>query len=131
VARLLQQRADKIKADMQAAETARTEADKLRSDYEARLREIELRANEALQKALREGDAARAKMLEEARQETRRMITESNAQMKVDRDKALREMRHDIADLAVLVAERAAKKIVDTQTHQRLIEELTQEVGKL
>ena len=131
VLRLLQQRADKIKADMEAAEAARADADKLRNDYESRLREIELRANEALQKAVRDGDAARVKMLEEARQETHRMIEEANAQMKVDRDKALREMRRDIADLAVLVAQRAAKTIVDAQTHQRLVEELTQEVGKL
>ena len=131
VRRMLQQRTEKIRADMQAAEGSRLEADKLRADYETRLKEIEARAHEALHKALHDGDAARAKMLDEARQETRRMIEEANAQVKTDREKALREMRRDIADLAVLVAERAARKIVDAETHKRLVEELTQEVGKL
>jgi F-type H+-transporting ATPase subunit b len=131
VARLLQQRADKIKADMEAAEAGRIESEKLRTQYEERLREIDARAQEALQKAVRDGDASRAKMLEDARQETRRMIEEANGQLKADREKALREMRRDIADLAVLVAERVAKKIVDAGTHQRLVEEFTQEVGKL
>jgi F-type H+-transporting ATPase subunit b len=131
VRRLLQQRTDKIRADLQAAEAARLEADKLRADYETRLKGIEARAHEALHKALQDGDAARAKMLEEARQETRRMIDEANVQLKSDREKALREMRRDVADLAVLVAERAARKIVDAETHKRLVEEFTQEVGKL
>lgn len=131
VRRLLQQRADKIRADMQAAETARQEADRLRADYEARLKEIEARAHEALHKAMQEGDAARAKMLAEARQETHRMIEEAHAQLKSDREKALREMRRDVAELAVLVAERAARKIVDAETHRRLVEEFTLEVGRL
>ena len=131
VLRLLQQRAEKIKAEIEAAEATRLGAEKLRTDYEARLRDIEARTHEALQKALHDGDAARAKMLEEARQETRRMIEEANTQVKTDREKALREMRRDIADLAVLVAERAARKIVDAETHRRLVDEFTQQVGKL
>jgi F-type H+-transporting ATPase subunit b len=131
VQRLLEARAQKIKDEIAAAEAGRLEAEKLRADYEARLREIETKAHEALHKALHDGDAARAKMLEDAQKETRRMIEEANAQVKADREKAMREMRHDIADLAVLVAERAARKIVDAETHQRLVQEFTQEVGKL
>ena len=131
VQRLLAARAQKIRDEIAAAEAGRLEAEKLRADYEARLREIETRAHEALNKAIHDGDAARAKMLEEAQKETRRMIEEANAQLKADREKALREMRHDIADLAVLVAERAARKIVDAETHQRLVQEFTQEVEKL
>ena len=128
---LLAARAQKIRDEIAAAEAGRIESEKLKADYEARLREIEARAHEALHHALHDGDAARAKMLEEAQKETRRMIEEANTQLKADRDKALREMRHDIADLAVLVAERAARKIVDAETHQRLVQEFTQEVGKL
>ena len=70
-------------------------------------------------------------MLEETQKEAHRMIEEATAQLSADREKALREMRGEIADLAVLVAERAARKIVDAETHQRLVKEFTQEVGKL
>ena len=117
VQRLLAARAQKIRDEIAAAEAGRIESEKLKADYEARLREIEARAHEALQQALHDGDAARARMLEDAQKETRRMIEEANAQLK--------------ADLAVLVAERAARKIVDAETHQRLVQEFTQEVGKL
>lgn len=131
VLRIMQQRTEKIKSQIQAAEAQRAEAERLRAEYENRVREIESRAHEALQKAIRDGDAVRAKMLDEARQEARRMIEEAKSQIQADRDKTMRQMQRDIADLAALVAERAARKIVDPATHQRLVEELTQEVGKV
>ncbi len=130
VTRLLQQRTEKIKGEIAAAEAQRQDADKLRAEYEARLRDIEVKAHEALHKALHEGDQARAKLLEEAQKEAHRMIEEANAQMRADREKTLREMRREIADLAALVAERAARKIMDPATHHRLVEDLTQQVGK-
>ena len=131
VKRIMEARAQKIKDEIAAAEAGRLEAEKLRADYEARLREIEAKAHEALLKAVHDGDAARVKMLEETQKEAHRMIEEATSQLTADREKALREMRGEIADLAVLVAERAARKIVDAETHQRLVKEFTQEVGKL
>ena len=97
-------------------------------------RQILEKANDEQVKILREAVAARDKIIKEAQEkaesEGARMLAEAKEQIRQEKEDALREIRAQVAELSIAIAEKVIRKNLDTDKEQmemidRMLDELT------
>ena len=117
-----------IAGEFSKIDEQRKEAAALRSDYETRLGEIDAEARRRFQSAVAEGNAAAARIKEEAQQERMRRITGTEEELRRIEDSARETLRRRTVDLALQAAERAISAQMDEAAQRRLIEQAIAEL---
>ena len=130
VARLLQQRSDKIKGDLDKAEADRKAAEQTLADYKAQLADAHKKAQEIVETAnlaaRQEHDAAVA----ETRREIERMKVTAQAEIENERNRAFDQMKSQIVSLSLAAAGKVVSKNVDTKENDRLVTEFIAGLNK-
>lgn len=127
ITRMLDQRAEKIKSSLEAADRARVEAassaEKVEQEMANARQEGQVLIAEAREAAgrLREQEEARA------RQQVEEMLERARADIQQERDSAVEEVRREFAGLAILAAERVVERELDQARHQELIDRVLAE----
>ena len=123
VARLLQQRSDKIKGDLDKAESDRKAAEQTLADYKAQLSDAHKKAQEIVDKAnvtaRQEHDAA----LAETKREIERLKLNAQAEIESERNRAFAQMKSQIVSLSLAAAGKVVSKNVDTKENDKLVNE--------
>ncbi|MCL5290552.1 MAG: F0F1 ATP synthase subunit B [Firmicutes bacterium] len=129
--KVLQDRQDHIENNVAAAEKERQEAEQLKAGYEAEMRRAREQAQEIIQKASKAGEDQAAEILENAKKETVRQKEAALAEIQREKDKAMAELRDQVANLSVLVAGKIiGRKITDDIQHS-MVQEFIKEAGEL
>ena len=130
VARLLQQRSDKIKGDLDKAEADRKAAEQTLADYKAQLADAHKKAQDIVDKAnltaRQEHDAAVA----ETRREIERMKLAAQAEIENERNRAFDEMKSQVVSLSLAAASKVVSKNIDTKENDRLVTEFIAGLNK-
>ena len=126
----LAQRQQIIQNNLEEAERQRTEMQRIREEYERRLADIEQEHRDRIQAAQREAHAVRDELLAEARAERDRIVAAGVQEIQREKEKALVEIRDQIADLAILAAAQVIGRELDEPTHRSLIEGVIAGIGK-
>ena len=131
VIKMLDQRTLRIKESMQQAEDVKQQLARTRDDYAAEMKRARTEAQEIINKALAEGDRLRASARDEGRREAEAFLERARAQIERDREEASRQLRGQVADLALLAAGRVVNQTFDKESHYRLIDDVLRELGAL
>ena len=130
VARLLQQRSDKIKGDLEKAEADRKAAEQTLEQYKVQLNDAHKKAQEIIDKAAltarQEHDAA----VEETRKEIERMKLSAQAEIENERNRAFEEMKSQIVTLSLAAASKVVSKNLDTKENDKLVNEFISGLNK-
>ena len=130
VARLLQQRSDKIKGDLDKAEADRKAAEQTLAQYKAQLADAQQKAQAIVEKAnltaRQEHDAAVA----ETRKEIERMKVSAQAEIENERNRAFEDMKSQIVTLSLAAAGKVVSKNLDTKENDKLINEFISGLNK-
>jgi F-type H+-transporting ATPase subunit b len=129
--RFMQERSQKIAADLQKAESGRHEIEALEGEYHRRLEAVEAQARQQIQEALARGAQAKEQLLEEARTEAKRILEKAEKDLAQEREKVLRELRAQMTDLSLAAVERLLGQGLDQQVQRRLLDQFVQDVEKL
>lgn len=121
---ILQQRQDKIRGDLDEAESRRNEMIRLQHDYEERLAKIEDEARDKIQAAVKEAQAARDEIITKAQADREAIVARSTQEIEREREKAMSLMRDQIALMATTGAERIIKQQLNTSGHTQLIDDV-------
>jgi F-type H+-transporting ATPase subunit b len=121
---VLQARQDKIRGDLDEAEARRNEMLRLQRDYETRLAKIEEEARDKIQAAVKEAQAARDEIIAKAQSDREAIVARGQDELAREREKAMAEMRDQIANLATTGAERILKQQLNAQGHSALIDDV-------
>lgn len=128
IAKSLDQRADKIAAELDSAKKLREEAQSLLSEYQKKRKEAEAEAAEIVAVAKREADA----IAEEAKQKTADYVARRTAlsEQKIKRAEveAVNAVRSAAVDLAVAAAEKLIAGKIDQGASNGLFESAVSEV---
>ncbi len=119
----LEKRRSQIAESLEESERSREEAIKLLEEYRVRLAEARKEADELRERGRREGERQRAELLSRAEQERERILTDQEAQLEAQTRQAMSGIRDEVAELALLAAEKVTRKSLDDADHRRLIEE--------
>lgn len=120
---VLEERSERIRDDLEAAEKLRQEADALKAENEANLQRAKAAADELIAKAQEKASALLAENEAKMREEGERLIADAQRAIQQERSQAMTELRSVAADLAVAAAEKFVTTSLDDATQQRLVEE--------
>ena len=124
---MLDQRAERIKSSLEAADRARSEAASSAEAVEKEManarQEGQRLIAEAQEAARRAGEQIEAR----SRQQAEEMIARAESEIAQQRDSAIQELRREFAGLAVAAAERVVERELDAARHQELIDSVLEE----
>jgi F-type H+-transporting ATPase subunit b len=121
---MLESRKQRIAEGLQAAEVARQEAEAERARLESQL-DIERReAMERIAAASKRGETLAAEIEDSARQEAQRLIDEARQEAVRERDRIIGEAQGQIAELALLAAEKViGRELADREVQRSFVNE--------
>lgn len=125
----VEKRAQRINDSIKAAKEAE---EKLRNLAEEQSRMIE-KTRQEQSRILKEAETSRDRIVEQAkvqaREEAARILEQAQTQIAAEKESALRDVRKDVAMVAVSVAERVLKKsLTDSSEQASLVDRLMDEV---
>lgn len=120
---MLAQREEAINADLDKAETARLSAEQQLAEVELQLREARTKANDTLSRAQVEGTELQKAIVEEAKEDARRIRTQAEKEIDLERKQAFTSLRSEISEISISIAEGIIGKELNADDQNRLIEE--------
>jgi F-type H+-transporting ATPase subunit b len=124
----LDRRQKTIEDSIDHAERTRGEADRILAEYRERLQEARTQADEIVQHARATAEAHDR----ETREQARELAAEASARAERDiaaaTQRALQELRKEVADLTVMATEKVTRKALDSADQKRLVEEALSEL---
>ena len=125
--RLMDQRAERIRESLEAADQARQEAATSREAVEEALNEARQQGQRLLEQTREAAERYRAEEMDRARQEAENFVLRARADIQRERDAAIEEVRSNFGDLAITAAERVIGRSLDRQAHEDLIAQVLEE----
>lgn len=130
VCNMLDSRKEEVTNNLNSAEEAKLEAQKLKDEYAAQLQNARSEAQDIINQAAKIGEQTKADIVSEAREEAARLTAKAQADIAREKTEALNEIRNEIADLAVLAAAKVVGKTIDVADHQNMVNDFVKEVGE-
>ncbi|MBI5946668.1 MAG: F0F1 ATP synthase subunit B [Chloroflexi bacterium] len=123
ILKMLDERKAKISEGLGAAETARAEAAAAQANIQGQLDTARKEGQELVANA--QGIAARiqAEAREQAARDREAATERARAEIQLERDRAIADLRGEFADITVRAAEKVIGQSLDRQGHQRIIDE--------
>lgn len=129
VRKMLEDRKERIRTDIESAQADRADAAKVRQEYEARLRDVEKEADAILSEARRKALKNEARIVEEAREEAARIIRHANEEAELSKKRVRDEVKQEMITIASMMAGKVVAANIDTTIQDKLVEETLQEIG--
>jgi F-type H+-transporting ATPase subunit b len=119
----LEHRENRIREDLQKAEDARNEGERLLAEHRALLQNSEAEARKLLDEAKSAAETVRQSIVESAHEQARQMTAQAKAEIQREKDTALSQLREEVADLAVRAAGRILGQELDSEKHRKLVDD--------
>jgi F-type H+-transporting ATPase subunit b len=123
IQKIIDERRARIRQALEEADRARSEARKLLEEHRELRARARGEAEEILAEARRVSDSMRERVREETEADRQRRLEETRKQVEAETQRALGEIRAEIADLALVAAERVTRQALDRPEQRRLIDE--------
>ena len=130
VCNMLDSRREEVINNLNSAEEAKLEAQKLKDEYAAQIQNARAEAQDIINQAAKIGEQTKADIVTEAREEASRLTAKAQAEIAREKTEAINEIRNEIADLAVLAASKVVGKTIDVADHQNMVDNFVKEVGE-
>jgi F-type H+-transporting ATPase subunit b len=127
ILRLMDQRADRIRESLEAADTARQEAASSQEAIQEQITEARREGQRIMDQAREASERFRTEEMDKARQEAEAFVERAKEDIARERDTALQEVRASFGDLAITAAERVIRSSLDRQAHEELINQVLEE----
>lgn len=127
---MMERREKDIAGNLESADRASKESAHLKEEYEARLREARKEASDIVARGVKLGDETRSRIMEEARKQADEYMEKARHTITREKDKAIAELKAEVAGLAVAAAGRVIGKNLQPEDHRRLVQEFLEEAGE-
>ena len=128
--KLLNDRREKIRGDLENAVKDKEDAAVLKAEYESRLANVEKEAEEILSDARRRGLANENQIIAQAKEEASRIIERARVEAELEKQKMADEVKKEIVSVASLMAGKLVAASIDPAVQAQLIDETLKEMGE-
>ncbi len=128
ILRMLDQRRERIRADLDEARQLREAAAQDRATYQRQLEQVRDESRAILDEASSVAERIRAEGRMQAKEEQARALQRAREAIQRERDHAIAELRREVADLAIDAASQVIRRNLDSPEQRRLVEEVLAEV---
>ena len=127
---MVQERKDFIDESLRKAHEASERLENIKQEGEAILQEAREKQAQIMEEAAETRDTIVQKAQEKAKDEGARLLSEAKAEIEAEKQNAIRDIRGQVVELSVLIAEKVLREKLDTETQQmELIDRLLNEVA--
>ena len=123
ILKMLDERKQKIAEGLNAAEIARAEAAQAQANIASELQEGQRQAQEVVAGAQQIATRIQAEAREQANRDREESLVRARAEIQLERDRAVADLRREFADITVSAAEKVIGQSLDRTAHQRIIDE--------
>jgi F-type H+-transporting ATPase subunit b len=122
-------RTEKIRSDLQAAEQQRSEADSVLAEYRAQLNDAKSEAGRIIEEARQAADQIKRDQEARLQSELAELRTRAVADIDAAKAQAMSDLRSEVAALAIGAAETVVQHNLDGETQTQLVEDYINQVA--
>ncbi len=130
VTKMLKQREDEVNSMYEKAEAAQKNAEVLEKEYTESLSGAKEEAARIVKEATKDATIKGEKIVSEAQEKAAAVISKAEKEIELEKQAAVKEIRNDIASIAVGVAEKVIEKDINEKDHEKLVEEFIDNWGE-
>lgn len=129
VTAFMENRERSIKDAISNADQNKTEAQKLKQQYEVQLQNSRIEADDILKEARDRANREYEKVVAEARSEAQNILEKARETTEHERMEMLKEVRNQVASLALAAASKVLENNMDTESNRVLVDKFIDEAG--
>ena len=127
---MLEKRSQRVVDDQETAKREKAEAIAFKEEYDLKLKQVEKEAEAILSEARKKAKQNEMKIVAEAKEEASRIIARANAEIELEKKRALDDMKQEMITIAAMMAEKVVAASIDTNVQESLIDETLKEMGE-
>ncbi len=128
--KVLDDRKQRIRNDLDSAAASAADAKKLKEDYEAQLRDAQAQAQEVISKAVKEAQVQAQAQIEAAREAIAKEKDAATRQIEKERMDALEDLKGQVAQISCEIASKIISKNMTPEANDALITESIAQLGR-
>ncbi len=129
VRKMLEDRRQKIKGDLDQAAADKSDAAALRAEYEDKLKNIDKEAEAILSEARQKALGNEARIVAEAKEEAARIIARANEEAVLEKKRVADEIKQEMISVAAAMAAKVISAKIDVNIQNQLVDETIKEMG--
>lgn len=129
VRNMMQQREDRIRGDLERAESAKTEAESVLAEYQAQLADARNEAGRIIEEARQSADQLRRDLTARAEGDAAQIRERAAQDVRLATERATADLQGRMAELTIELAEKVVERSLDRETQTALIESYIDGVG--
>ena len=128
--KMLNDRKEKIRTELEDARTNMETAQNLKDEYEGKLKNVEKEAEGILSEARKKGLANEAQIIAQAKEEAARILDRARVEAELEKKHAMDDVKQDMIQIASMMAQKVVAASIDTRIQDSLVEETLREMGE-
>lgn len=129
VRKMLKDREQRIKTDIETAQNDKNEAAVIKAEYEKRLKEVDKEAEEILSEARKKAIANEGRIVAEAKEEAARIIENAKKEAELEKQKVADQVKQEMINVASLMAAKVIEREVNAAIQQDLVDKTLKGLG--
>jgi F-type H+-transporting ATPase subunit b len=123
-------RTDRIRDSLSSAEQAKNDAQTILEDYQRQLADAKNEANRIIEESRQTAEALRRDLTARAEADAAEIRARATADIEAAKERAMEELRGQLTDLTIELAERVVKRNIDRESNARLIDDYITSIGE-
>lgn len=123
ILKAVEEREQRIQAQLDAAEQANAEAQRLLAVYQQQVAAAREEAQAMVAAARHTGEKLREELVAKGRQEQEELLVRARREIGLERDKAVAELRREAIELSIAAASKVLERNLDNETDRRLVQD--------
>jgi F-type H+-transporting ATPase subunit b len=131
VLKMLDERAKRAKEGMELAEATKKEYEQAKVEVQKQIDKGHQEAQAIIAQTMQTGERLKEESRQEATKQAQLIVDRTRAELEVERDKIVENLRKEFVDISISAAEKVIKETLDKEKHRKLIEETLKESAVL
>ena len=127
---MLEKRKERVANDQAVAAKEKADAIAFKEEYDQKLKEVDKETEAILSEARKRAKQNEVKIVAEAKEEAARIIARANAEIELEKKRALDDMKQEMITIASIMAQKVVAASIDTNVQASLIDETLKEMGE-
>lgn len=129
VRKFVDQRKANIDSQYEKAQKAEDDALADKQKYEERLKNVESEADLMIKDATVKADRRSEKIIGDAKEKADGMLRQAQSEIELEKKKAADDIRHEIADVSTVIAEKMLEREINADDQRNLIDSFLEGIG--
>lgn len=123
-------REERIRTSLQQADEAQQEAERLLEENKRQLAQAEEQSQRIMKEGRQMGEKLKTEIIQKADVSAAHMVEQAKEEIRREKDAALAELRGEVADLAIMAAEKVLDANLDSPKQRQLVDSVIQDFNK-